>query len=138
MTIDITQYQGWIAILVGVVLPAVVALVTKELASSKFKNTVLLALSAVSAVVVPLAGATSLDLKQFATSFLTIFGTAVLAYVGVYKPRGTTAAVQAAVPGGLGTTVVEDEFEEPDPADGEIVDVPDDTFDEDTSEDPYA
>jgi hypothetical protein len=92
-----------LAIVVGVVLPALVALVTKELASSKFKNTVLLALSAASAVLIPLLGSDTFDVQAVVTSFVTIFGTSVLTYLGVYKPQGATAAIQAAIPGGLGT-----------------------------------
>jgi uncharacterized membrane protein len=129
MTIDITQYQGWIAILIGVVLPAAVALVTKEMASSKYKNTALLVLSGIASVLVPLSGAASLDVKAVVTNFLTIFGTAVVSYVGIYKPRGTTAAIQSAVPGGLGS--VEElpvgELDESDlePVDDTAVDLPD-------------
>jgi hypothetical protein len=92
-----------LAIVVGVILPAVVALVTKQLATSKFKNTVLLALSAVSAVLIPLLGSTTFDAQAVLTSFVTIFGTSVLTYLGVYKPQGTTDSIQAAIPGGLGS-----------------------------------
>lgn len=101
-----------IAFVVGVILPALVALVTKELASSKFKNTVLLALSAASSVLIPLVGSTTFDAKTVLTSFVTIFGTSTLTYLGVYKPQGATAAIQAAVPGGLGATA---ELPEPGP-----------------------
>lgn len=94
--------QTVITLLVGVVLPALVALVTKQVASSKLKNTALLALAALSSVLVPLIGAETYDWQAVVTSFLQIFGVSVLTYVGVYKPRGTTDAIQTKVPGGIG------------------------------------
>jgi hypothetical protein len=123
-----------IAIVVGVILPALVALVTKELASSKFKNTVLLALSALSSVLVPLVGSTTFDAKAVLTSFVTIFGTSTLTYLGIYKPQGATATIQAAIPGGLGAVV-----ELPDAGD-EVVDevLPDEGFEEEAAPDADA
>lgn len=97
-----------ISFVVGVILPAVVALVTKELASSKFKNAVLIALSALTSVLVPLVGSSTFDVKQVVTSFATVFGTSLLSYYGVYKPQGITAGIQGAVPGGLGSADVAD------------------------------
>jgi len=103
MLSDLFDTPTSIAFVVGVVLPALVGLVTKELASSRFKNTVLLALSAASAVLIPLIGATTFDVKAVLTSFATVFGTSTLTYLGIYKPQGATAAIQAAVPGGIGS-----------------------------------
>lgn len=111
-----------IAFVVGVVLPAVVALVTKELATSRYKNTVLLALSAVSAVLVPLVGSDTFDAKVVFTSFVTIFGTSVLTYLGVYKPQGATAAIQEVIPGGLGSVPELPEVPLDDEDDLEVVD----------------
>ena len=91
-----------VTIIVGVVLPALVALVTKWNTSSKFKNIVLLALAAASSVLVPLVGNASYDLKAILISFLQIFGISTLTYLGLYKPQGTTAAIQTKIPGGLG------------------------------------
>lgn len=123
-----------IAVVVGVILPALVGLVTKELASSKFKNTVLLALSAASSVLVPLVGATTFDAKAVLTSFVTIFGTSTLTYLGIYKPQGTTAAIQAAIPGGIGSVA-----ELPDAGDEVIEDVvPEEGFEEEAGPDADA
>lgn len=97
-----------ISFVVGIVLPAVVALVTKELASSKFKNTVLIGLSALSSVLVPLLGSTTFNLKEVATTFVTVFGTSLLSYYGVYKPQGISSGIQSAVPSGLGSVDVAD------------------------------
>lgn len=94
-----------IALLVGVVLPSIVALVTKQLASSRFKSLTLLGLSAASTVLVPLVGQETVDLASLGSSFLTTFGVAVLAYYGIYKPTGTTDRIQTAIPGGLGRPV---------------------------------
>lgn len=95
--------QTVIIFVVGVVLPALVALVTKEVASSKLKNVALLALSALSGVLVPLVGVNdSIIWKDTVITFLQIFGISTLTYLGVYKPQGTTAAIQAKIPGGLG------------------------------------
>src|SRR6478735_4099557 len=91
-----------VTLLVGVVLPALVALVKKWNAPSKFKNVVLLALSALSSVLVPLVGNTEYDLKAIVIAFLQIFGVATLTYLGFYKPQGTTAAIAEKVPGGVG------------------------------------
>jgi uncharacterized membrane protein AbrB (regulator of aidB expression) len=102
MLSDLFDTPTTIAFVVGVVLPAVVALVTKEIASSRLKNTVLLALSALSSVLIPLIGSTTFDAKAVLTSFATVFGTSTLTYLGIYKPQGATAAIQAAVPGGIG------------------------------------
>jgi hypothetical protein len=102
--LDLTNVQVYLPILVGVVLPALVALVTKQVSSSRFKSLALVALSAVSSVVVPLVGATTVDFQAVANNFLVIFGSGVLAYYGVLKPTGVTEAVQTAVPGGLGTS----------------------------------
>jgi hypothetical protein len=124
MLSDLFDTPTSIAFVVGVVLPALVGLVTKELASSRFKNTVLLALSAASAVLIPLIGATTFDVKAVLTSFATVFGTSTLTYLGIYKPQGATAAIQAAVPGGIGS--VPELPDEGDEGDEELIEEVDD------------
>jgi hypothetical protein len=118
--LDLTNVQVYLPILVGVVLPALVALVTKQVASSRFKSITLIALSAVSSVLVPQIGVDAVDLKAVLNNFLLIFGSGVLAYYGVLKPTGATEAVANAVPGGLGgaAPLPEPEFDD----DVEVVD----------------
>jgi hypothetical protein len=121
--LDTMSFNDYLPFIVGVLLPAVVALATKQLASSQFKNIVLLALSAVSAVLVPLTTSDSaLDLQSVLNNFLVVFGTSVVAYYGLLKPQGITDAIQNAVPGGVGPVALpeveelpwDDNFEEPD------------------------
>lgn len=91
-----------IAVLVGVVLPALVALVTKQVASPRVKSIALIALSAAAAVLTPLLGADAVDVETVFISFLTIFGTAILSYYGILKPTGITEGIASKVPGGIG------------------------------------
>lgn len=123
---DLTNVQLYLPILVGVVLPALVALVTKQLASSRFKNLALIGLSAVSAVVVPLVGATTYDLKAIVNNFLVIFGTGVLSYYGILKPQGIPEKIQTAIPGGLGNGALPDveELEDVEYVDETVTDGP--------------
>lgn len=127
MIVDLSEYQTQIAVVVGVVLPLIVALVTKQLASSRLKNTVLLGLSAVTALIVPLSVNPVLDVSVFTQSFLTIFGTSVLAYLGVYKPQGTTATIQDKTSQfGVGSNELPDitEYEDVEVVDASAVDGP--------------
>jgi hypothetical protein len=62
-------------------------------------------------VLIPLLGSTTFDAQAVLTSFVTVFGTSVLTYLGVYKPQGTTDSIQVAIPGGLGSVP---ELPEPD------------------------
>jgi hypothetical protein len=101
-TIDTTTL---LAVVVGVVLPALVALVTKHFTSSGFKSLTLLFLAVVSSVLTPLVGSGTFDLNAVLTAFATTFGTAVLTYYGLLKPTGATEAIATRVPGGIGTEV---------------------------------
>jgi hypothetical protein len=91
-----------VTLLVGVVIPLVVGLVTKWKSSSKFKNVALLALAALSSVLIPHVGKEAVDFEAVAIAFLQLFGVSTLTYLGLYKPSGITEALQAKVPGGLG------------------------------------
>jgi hypothetical protein len=96
------QSVNVLAVLVGIVLPALVALVTKQLATSRLKSLTLIGLSAIAAVLTPLVGSDVVDLQAVFSSFAVIFGTGVLSYYGVLKPTGVTDSIQSAIPGGLG------------------------------------
>lgn len=78
------------SLLVGVVLPALVALVTKQVASSGLKAWVLLALSAVSAVAVQVVQSGAFNGTAAVNTFLITFVTAVAAHYGLLKPAGLT------------------------------------------------
>lgn len=125
--LDLTNVQVYLPIVVGVILPAVVALVTKQLATSKFKSLVLVGLSAVSSVIVPLIGATTYDIKAIINNFLVIFGTGVLSYYGLLKPQGVTEKIQSATPNfGAGSVDLPelDELEDVEYVGDDVVDGP--------------
>lgn len=101
-----------LGLLVSVVLPALVALLTKRMASSALKSVTLLALAAVLGFGTELLHAAqvgaSFDVRAGLMSWLTSFVVAVVAHYGVLKPGGVTGsqgAIAAKVPGGLGTDV---------------------------------
>lgn len=110
--------QTALSIVVGALLPAVVALVTNTLASSRFKSLTLLALSALAGVLTPLVGSSTFNWQEVLASFAATFGTAVLTYYGLLKPTGATQAIGEAIPGGIGPSVAlpgyEDVPDEPD------------------------
>lgn len=93
-------------VLVGFVLPAVVALVTKRVADAQLKSLVLLALSAVTGVVTQvLASNGSFDVKTAFLAFASTFGAGVMSHYGVLKPAGVTGSegvIATAVQGGIG------------------------------------
>lgn len=107
-------YSGisWVqllTLLVSVVLPALVALVTRRMASSGLKAVVLVGLAAVtgflSELLDALVHATVFDLGAALMMWLTAFIVAVAAHYGLLKPTGVTGsqgAIANAVPGGLG------------------------------------
>ena len=92
--------------LVGVVLPLLVALVTKNVSSARFKSLALLVLSALSGYfTVLLATDEPLDWQTVARSALTVAVAAVASFFGFTKPMGiagSDGAIQSAVSGGLG------------------------------------
>lgn len=92
--------------LVGVVLPLLVALVTKNVSSARFKSLALLVLSGIGGYLTTLlASDAAVDWKTVGVAVLTIFVTAVASFFGFTKPAkiaGSDGLIQAAVPGGLG------------------------------------
>lgn len=123
-----------VTVLVGAVLPALVALITNRFASSQFKSLALLGVTAISSILTPLVGQATVNWRTVSTTFIVQFGSAVLAYYGALKPlkiAGSDGVIQSKVEGGLGggPEVTEDlpgfeDFDENDPAltaDGEEV-----------------
>lgn len=99
----------WLTFAVSVVLPALVALVTKQAAHPGLKAFVLLLLSAVTGFVYSwieaAQNALPFSLNAAAVAFVMSFGTAVLAHFGLLKNMqltGSQGAIQTKVPGGLG------------------------------------
>jgi hypothetical protein len=107
MMIHISDY--WLTFAIATVLPALVALVTKKLASSGLKAIVLAVLSAVSGILTSVAAnGGDFDWKKALTSFIVSFVTASATHYGLLKPvgiSGTNGVVANAVPGGIGTEV---------------------------------
>lgn len=92
--------------LVGVALPLLVALVTKNVSSDRFKALALLVLSGISGYLTTLLAAdVAVDWKSVAAAVLTIFVTAVASFFGFTKPAkiaGSDGLIQSVVPGGFG------------------------------------
>ncbi len=108
MVISFDQY--WLTMLIAVILPALVSLVTKQLASSGLKAVILLLLSAVTGALTSIQnqGGTFV-LKDVFLATLFTFLVAVGVHFGLLKPAGITGsegAIQTAVPGGIGKPVI--------------------------------
>lgn len=96
----------WVSLIVGTVLPVVVALVTARLAPGSTKTAILLGLALIAAIGQELikSGGTFVVKDAVAYFVVTLF-TAIGAHFGVLQPlriTGKDGAVQAAVPGGVG------------------------------------
>lgn len=106
----ITIPAEWWTLLVGTVLPALVALVQARYSSSKWGAFLLLALSAVSAVALELIvsgdGSVTFSWADVGQRFVILFVTAVVAHFGFLRAFGVTGhegAIQRAVPKGIGS-----------------------------------
>jgi hypothetical protein len=92
-----------IAMISGVLIPILVALLTKLRASSKLKamaNAILCAVSGALSTVIP--GAFSW--KPFAVAALSTWAVSVATYYGLWKPTGVTQATASATAGvGIGS-----------------------------------
>ena len=97
MTITLAQL---ISLLVGTVLPVVVAIITNRVADGATKALALLALSALTSFLtewlVALNGAEPFDFSQAAFGVLTTFIVAVATHFGFWKPAHVTGAEGAA------------------------------------------
>lgn len=93
----------------GVVLPALVALVTKQVASETVKSLMLVFLSGVAGVLTEwqdaMAAGVGMDWGNALWAAFQVFAVAVLTHFGLLKPMGVTGsdgAIQRKMPGGLG------------------------------------
>lgn len=101
--------EQWLMLLVSGVLPALVALVTKRMASSGLKAVVLLFLSALLGFATEMYNAVvhaaEFNFGRVAAQWLLSFLVAVAAHYGLLKPTGLTGSqgvIARGVPGGVG------------------------------------
>lgn len=96
--------QFLLNVLVGFVLPMLVAVVTHRLAADWLKSVVLTALTVLSSLLTTVTVA-SFHWKDFATAFVLQFGTAVAGHFGLLKPTGVTGSnglIQKMLSAGVG------------------------------------
>lgn len=90
-----TDLQGLVGIAVQIVLPILVALVTKRQASSSLKAMVLLALTAVNQFGVAwLENFHHFDVKFYAMNIVVGFVISVANHFGLWKPTGVSEVAQ--------------------------------------------
>jgi hypothetical protein len=99
----------WLGFAVSVILPALVALVTKQTAHPGLKAFVLLLLSAVTgfaySCIEAVQNSLPFSLNAAVVAFVMSFGTAVLAHYGLLSPAAVTGSqgkIQQKVSGGVG------------------------------------
>jgi hypothetical protein len=97
----------WLTFIIGTVLPAVVALVTKRFADSVVKASVLVLLSVVAGALLQIQkSGGEFDLVETLVSVFMTFITAVSMHFGLLKAvklTGSEGRIARAVPGGLGS-----------------------------------
>lgn len=102
----ITFDTYWLTVIVAVVLPALVALVTKQTASGTVKSLVLLLLSGLSATLTQiLQNSGQFDWQLTLRDFAVTYVIAVCVHFGLLKPltiTGSDGKIQTAFPGGVG------------------------------------
>jgi hypothetical protein len=95
-----------VARLLGVLVPLLVALITKRFASSAVKSIANLVLSAVAGVVAPIIAGDKLpnSIGEVFNAILNAFIVSIVAYYGLFKPTGAADAVASSTAGfGLGS-----------------------------------
>jgi len=104
--IEVIVDQYWLTLIAGVLLPTVVALVTKQLASGAVKAVTLVFLSVLAGWLTQLQqDGGHFEVWSTVSNIILAFGTAVIAHFGLLQPinlTGKNGAIQAAVPGGIG------------------------------------
>ena len=102
----VTLDAYWLNVVVGTLLPIVVALVTNKFASSQVKSLTLLALTVVGGALTSIqASGGSFELKPAITGAILSYVVSVATYYGLWKPTqvaGSDGKVATAVPGGIG------------------------------------
>jgi len=103
----VTPNPTVLTFIVSVLLPMVVALVTRKFSDGSVKALTLLFLSIISGWATELAASGgSFELKSTVINIVVTFGLAVLAHFGLWKPvniTGDAGAIMKAVPGGIGS-----------------------------------
>jgi hypothetical protein len=98
LAVVVTLDQYWLTMIIAVVLPALVALVTKQIASANVKAVLLLLLSAIAGTATSVqANGGTFDLKDAAVATILTFVIAVGSHFGILKPlsiTGTEGAIQ--------------------------------------------
>jgi len=96
----------WLNLVLSVVIPGLVALVTKRVAPSWVKSVMLILLVAIASVIQTIVQAGGeFDVKTTLLNFVITFVMAVAAHFGFLKPTmvtGSEGVIQKAVPGGVG------------------------------------
>jgi len=103
-TVFANQGQLLLNVLIGVVLPMLVALVTHRVAAEWLKGLLLLALSVLGGLLATISVA-DFHWKDFLTAFVIQFSSAVVAHFGALKPLGVTGSqgvIQQGIPAGIG------------------------------------
>jgi hypothetical protein len=85
---------SWLELLIAVVLPLVVAVVTREVRSSGLKAVALAALAAVSAALTAVVANDGVLTEATLQAGVEYFLIAVASYYGLWKPTGVAPAVQ--------------------------------------------
>jgi 20S proteasome alpha/beta subunit len=102
LTID----DYWLSFIIAVVLPAVVALVTKRFSTGLVKSVTLLLLSAIGGALTSIqATGGTFEWRAAATGFAVTFITSVCVHFGLLKPSGITGddgKIAQKVPAGIG------------------------------------
>lgn len=107
MTQQVVIPFEWWTLLVGTVLPAIVALVRQRYSASKWGAILLLALTAVTAVVAEIPDGT-FEWGDVGKRFVMLFVAAVVAHFGFLRGLGVTGhdgVIARTVPGGIGTAL---------------------------------
>jgi hypothetical protein len=103
----VTISDLWLTFIIGTVLPAVVALVTKRFADGTVKAGVLVLLSVLFGTLVQIqASGGTFDLVETLVAVFMTFVTAAASHFALLKPVGVTGsegAIARSVPGGLGS-----------------------------------
>lgn len=101
ITIDVALW----GLVIGTVLPILVALITARFAASRFKSIILLFLATVTAIGQEILAVGEFEVKSTIVKLALLFLTSVGLHYGLLKPTGITGsngAVQVNAPGGLG------------------------------------
>jgi hypothetical protein len=109
MNAEIIVDAYWVNFALAVVLPMVVAVVTKRLATGAVKAVVLTLLTVVASILQTIVQADGrFTVQVVVVNFVVTFVTAVATHFGLLQPlrvTGKAGVIQEAVPGGVGASV---------------------------------